>query len=281
MYRCEVGSFSESPVLRRSLRIFAKKQAKLATQHSTYTLPLQKPGNCSNSSSVQSKDPSDKKSVGEKEIVKARTVPGTKGKGKAANGSPDIAGEKRSASRKRKRASSPLVPPSSPPKKQAKKSPVAKGKGRGSNNSASVVYCTGQEAIADSSQEWAGKRHSKRKRSKEEFVAKGNCCSTDRETVIVDATFCRKNRKKDSTTDREHPKIEQTTVSLLHCTSSSETKLGRKGRSKGRSKAKSKLRRAEEERVTFPKGKTSWNSANCYSLPSLVDFARLKMASPG
>lgn len=225
---------------RRSLRILAKQKFREEQANSL-----------SQESVFQSSSEKQETSLKHQEVEETKTDCG-RGKGKG---------------RKRKRTSSPGV--SSPPKKQAKKNKQTSEETQSTGDIESVS-CVGQEVA--SGEGTSGRRHSKRRQSKEEPCPKGNTSNRERESVIVDATSVRKKRsRKDSSntgTERQDPPTE------------SAVDLTKKGQSKSRS---SKTRgKSKEGRVSVPKGKGrgNWSSANYYSLPSLVDFTKLNMASP-
>lgn len=271
-----MGSTLEPPVLRRSLRILAKQKLKEEKQAKLLT---DKPGNKSDSTLAESETVEVKGDTVAEENRGAKYKRPPVKPAKSTRGSTSEKGS--DSSRKRKRTSSPLSL-SSPPKKQVKKSPVSNRKGRRSTGETrNSVACSSSLSAASSEgqtvERLSEKRHSKRKQSKEQVVCtKGNTSNRDRETVIVDAASARKRSRK-SSSSTGHAKPEQSTKAAVE-TTSSEPGLRKKAR---RSKATDKSR-SEGERISIPKGKgrTSFSTAN-YSLPSLVDFARLNMASPG
>lgn len=151
--------------------------------------------------------------------------------------------------RKRKRTPSPSI--SSPLEKQAKKAKQTSREAQNDTQSCSGVIQKGANTSGS-------RRYSRRKQNKEEQCAKGNSSNRERESVIVDASSIRKKRNR---------KQEESTESA-----SDQNK--RKSRSRGKS-------RATEERTSGKgKGRGHWSSPNYHSLPSLVDFTKLNMASP-
>lgn len=259
-----MGAAEEPPLLRRSLRILAKQKFKEEKQqvNSTLQQPLasEKPGNSS--------PPTPSEKEGEKES-KGREGAILK-KGKRGIGG---IGVKEVGSRKRKRS-----PVSSPPrpKKQAKNSsPSSKNKGKKSNHQYSLVDSSG--ASSHKQQEPLGNSEggSKRSKRKQNSTNKGYRSRSveNRETVIVQPTSPQKRRSQ-----KNHPKHAPTE----HSDTDTDFDLGGKVSGKGKAKSRNKSK-AKEGHVVIPKGKgrSGWNSANSCSLPSLVDFARLNMATPG
>lgn len=255
-----MGATEEPPLLRRSLRILAKHKFKEERQQANSTLQLalaseKKPGNCSLPT------PSEKE--GEKES-KGREGATLK-KGKRGIGVKEV------GSRKRKRSSV----SSPPPKKHAKNSssPSSKSKGKKSSHQNLPVDSSG--ASSHKQQEPLGNSEggSKRSRRKQNNTNKGYRSAENRETVIVQPTSPQKKRSR-----KNRPKHAPTE----HSDTDTDLDLGGKVSGKGKAKSRNKSR-AKEGHVVIPKGKgrSGWNSANSCSLPSLVDFARLNMATPG
>lgn len=175
-----------------------------------------------------------------------------------------------SNSRKRKRLSSPSSP--SPEEEGAKKSPVHKPKRRKSDTPIFVTSVIQEGSKGSRGDSFSGKKPVKHKGAN----TKQNTCSQERETVIVDATkVFRKNRQKNTTQSATEE------LCVPDPTPSEQLVVGgRKSRAKNKLNQKSKTR-GERASTSKGKGKSGWSAANCYSLPSLADFARLNMASPG
>ncbi len=172
---------------------------------------------------------------------------------------------KGSTSRKRKRLSSPCPPL---PEKESKKSPVHKAKRRKSDTSVAKEGVV-KEGVKSSRGESSPAKRSPRK--KKEHTTKGNSSNQERETVIVDASKpARKSGRKSAQTTSDSTDSADHTPSELPV-------AGKKARAKNRSNSK----RGERTSSSKGKGRSGWNTASCYSLPSLADFARLNMASPG
>lgn len=234
---------------RRSLRILAKQKLEEEEEQAKLLLQVKdlQPHPPEAASEREENSGGSKTGKGKTEADKSR-----KSRGDSSSGE--------SIFRKRKGTSSPNVF-SPPPKKQARK---GKKTGKDLLNTSNPVV---QENT--SSEGLSGKRQSKRRQSKE--VPAEASTSSSRETVIVDATTLRKSRSNKKPVSNTDASTSQPTTSADH---------GKKGRSKSRSSRSRGKARAGEERVSIPKGKGNWSAANYYSLPSLVDFAKLNMASP-
>lgn len=161
---------------------------------------------------------------------------------------------------RRKRNSSPST--SSPSSKRAKKDKQGVGevqKVASSSESLKVV-----KEGPSSEGEDGGRRYPKRRQSKEELC---NSSNRERESVIV---YPRKRKAGKGNSSAETLKQEQST---------SAAEFEKKGQSKGRLvKSRGKARNSEEK--SKGKSRGEWSSPNYYSLPSLVDFTKLNMASP-
>ena len=290
---------SESPPLRRSLRIIAKQKLQEERQSSSSLSISKKPGTESNlpsptensaRSRVKQSQGASNKTVEKDNVSKCdKTGESKKGKGdkkaegvKSAKRDKSIELDKKNTNRKRKRTFSPSPPPS-PPKKRVKKSPSNRGKKR--------IRKETQSSGQDTSEESESKEHSRKKQSKKGKEAKKETNTTEkgsdknRKTVIVDPTnpSSAKNssRNKKACTCHTGPEKLLGTASECPVCNLKISVSGRKGRGKGKEKPKERAK-GGRDRGEIPKGKarSNWNSASTYSLPSLVEFARLTMASP-
>ena len=238
--RCRVENFVER---RRSLRILAKQKFKEEQSLSQQSLSVE----------GDSKSPVKDPEVKDTSTAKS----GKRGKGKQ---------------RKRKVSSSPSV--SSPPKKRARRAKARPSRGGSKQNAASEdtescagVALVGQET-GSSGESPVTRRQSKRTHSKEELCPETSTPNRERESVIVEASSVRKKRGRKTSNSARVEQEEQI---------DSGTDLGKKLQVKNRS-LKSKEKSREKS-----KGKSRVNSTNTtsyYSLPSLVDFTKLNMASP-
>lgn len=253
-----MGNTEDLPVLRRSLRILAKQKLKEEREQQQQDAFLQsgaslsdKPDNSANSATETL---TERETKSKEEVADTPTSKRNKKR--------DTASDRGTSSNKRKRTPSPGA--SSSP---AKRSPVSETQGTPTEG-ASCSALSSVETPDNRPRE--GKKQSRRKQSKEEITRKGKGCE-ERDTVIVDNPRKSKSGKaqsvKHSTTEHSEPDTQ------------SESLLGKRPKPKRRrSKGKSRTQ-TEEGQATIPKGagRSGWN---CFSLPSLVDFARLNMASP-
>lgn len=222
-------------------------------QQSASSLALSdKPGNSSNSTETSTKDKPTSK--------RKRKISG--------QGSDSKHKHKRSPSpfpslkkRKRSHSSSASPPPS---KKLAKKSPVKNRKSSKETHSTLAESCC---SAVDSSVDLNNREGGKNKQSKRKQDITEKVCE-DREPVIV---YVPRKGKSCKALSAKHSATEQS-ESEIELESSGRKERPKRRKSKGKSKTQSK------EATTKGKGRSAWGES--FSLPSLVDFTRLNMASP-